>query len=176
MHYLYLCTRGNQYNIFYMRKVLLSLLLVASVSAAKASNTLTVLAIDGSEAAKYDVDATQRVDLTNPDSVIIVMADGTTAAFSADQYPRLRFTKVATAIQAPTAATRSGQLRAWADGNTLFVAGTTAGERIGLFTIGGARIANGATVDGITRVNVGQLPKGVYVVKAGKQAVKIIKR
>lgn len=159
-----------------MRKVLLSLLLVASVSAAKASNTLTVLALDGSEAAKYDVDATQRVDLTNPDSVIIVMADGTTAVFSAEAYPRLRFTKVATAIQTPTTATQSGKLRAWADGNTLFVADTTAGDRIGVFTIGGARIANGATVDGITRVNVGQLPKGIYVVKAGKQAVKIIKR
>lgn len=159
-----------------MRKIILSLLLVASFGAAKAANTLTVLALDGSEAAKYDVDATQRVDLTNPDSVVIVMADGTTAAFSADAFPRLRFTEVSTAIQAPTTATQSGKLRAWADGSTLFVAGTVAGERIGVFTISGALIANGATVDGITRIGVGQLPKGVYVVKAGREAVKIIKK
>lgn len=164
-----------QKNFINMRKILLLVLFAATMTTAKASNTVIVLGLDGKEAAKYDINATQRVDFTNPDSVRIVMTDGTIASFAADEFPKISFTATATGILTPKSATTSGKLRVWADGESLYVGGTTGGESIALFTIGGARIATGKASEGTTRIAIGSLSKGVYVVKAGKQAAKIIK-
>lgn len=58
-----------------------------------------------------------------------------------------------------------------AEGNTLYVA-ANAGEQIRVFSVDGAQVATTAAVQGTTRID--NLPKGLLLVKAGKQTAKVM--
>lgn len=58
-----------------------------------------------------------------------------------------------------------------AEGTTLYVA-ANAGEQIRLYTTNGSQVATAAAVQGTTRID--NLPKGLLLVKAGKQTAKVL--
>lgn len=174
----YLCTRSHKNTLFitFMRKFLLSLLMLVSFIIAKADNSISVVNLDGTVAEKYDIDQLQRIDLSNADSVRFVMSDGTSKAFAVNAVPKLAFAEITTDITAPETAITAEKLRVWADGSSLYISGAANGEPIAVFTISGVRIAQGKAGNDTTRIDTQSLVKGVYIVKAGKQAVKIIKK
>lgn len=58
-----------------------------------------------------------------------------------------------------------------AEGTTLYVA-ANAGEQIRVYTTNGSQVATAAAVQGTTRID--NLPKGLLLVKAGKQTAKVL--
>lgn len=148
--------------------------MLATLTAANA-NDVTVQNADGSVNNKYDIEQIQKIDITTPGKVIIFTKNGESVEFDSNNVPKLNFTKdVPTSITAPETAVKAGVLRAWADGETVYVSGVEAGTPIAVFSLNGVRIAVDKAGNGTTAVNAGSLPKGVYVIKAGKEAVKIL--
>lgn len=156
-----------------MKKILLSLAMLATLTVANAAD-IFVQNLDGTVAAQYDADDVQRIDITTPGIIRFIGKDGSTAEFNSNSVPRISFTATSTSITAPESAVKAGGLRAWADGRTVYVSGTAKGETVAVFSVNGVRIAAGQAADGVTAIDAATLPKGVYVVKAGKQAVKIL--
>lgn len=156
-----------------MKRILLSLAMLATLAVANAAD-IFVQNLDGTVAARYNADDVQRIDITTPGIIRIVGKDGTSVEFNSNSVPRISFTATPTSITAPENAVKAGGLRAWADGRTVYVSGTAKGETVAVFSVNGVRIAAGQAADGVTAIDAATLPKGVYVVKAGKQAVKIL--
>ena len=61
------------------------------------------------------------------------------------------------------------------DGSTLRVSGTSAGERVAVYSLNGAQVLAATAADGATAVDVAALPEGVYVVVTAAGARKFVK-
>lgn len=159
-----------------MRKFFFSVALSLAAVVAGAAPTMTVKPLDHGELAKYQVADVQRIDLTDNRQAVVVLKDGSTARYSTRDY-LLVFTPVETdGIQEVEAALQVDELRVWADETAVYIAGARPGSALALFNVGGMMLARGTAVDGISRIDMGNLDSGIYIVRAGNQAVKIIKQ
>ena len=58
----------------------------------------------------------------------------------------------------------------------LCVTGCQEGETLALYTLGGVQVASAVTAAGSQTVSLPHLPAGLYVVKCGDKAVKVIRQ
>lgn len=159
-----------------MRKFFFSVALSLAAVVAGAAPTLTVKPLDQGELAKYQVADIRRIDLTDSTQAVVVLKDGSTARYSTQGY-LLVFTPVETdGIQEVETALQVDGLRVWADETAVYVDGARPGSALALFSVGGMMLARGTAVEGISRIELGSLADGIYIVRAGNQAVKIIKQ
>ena len=67
------------------------------------------------------------------------------------------------------------KLNAFVDGQ-LNIAGLAAGTQVAVYDVSGKKLAQAQTEGESTQVNVDNLSSGVYILKAGNQIVKFVKR
>jgi len=159
-----------------IRLFLFSVALSLVAMAGHATATMTVKPLEQGEMARYQIADVQRVDLTSKGQAIVVLKDGTSASYSTQDY-LLVFTPVETdGIEEVETALRLKDLRVWADETAVFIAGARPGDPLALFNVGGMMLARGIAGEGVSRIDVSSLASGIYIVRAGNQAVKIIKQ
>lgn len=61
-------------------------------------------------------------------------------------------------------------------GSVLRVTGCRAGTQLGVYDEGGRRVVSCTAGEGTTAVNIGSLPHGVYMLKAGDTAIRFMKK
>jgi len=159
-----------------MRKFLLSATLLLAAITAGAKSTLTVKPLASGELVKYQIADVQRVDLTDKSQAIVVLKDGTSANYATQDY-LLVFTPVGSdGIEEVESAFQMNNLRVWADDVAVYIAGARQGDPLALLNVGGMMLGRGTAGNGVSRIDVSGLTNGIYIVRVGNQAVKIIKQ
>ena len=159
-----------------MRKILFSVALSLAAIAGGAMPTLTVKPIDVGDLTKCEITDVQRIDLTDNSQAVVMLKDGSTVRYSTRDY-LLVFTPVESdGIDEVETALQLNDLRVWVDESAVYIAGAHPGDDLALFNVGGMMLARGTAVQGVSRIDVSSLSNGIYIVRAGHQAVKIIKQ
>lgn len=158
-----------------MKKILFSVGLLLAAAATFAAPTLTIKSLDNGELTKYEIADVQRLDLTDSEQAVVVHKDGSTAGYATRDY-LLVFTSIESdGLKEVEGTMQVNSLRVWTDETAVYISGTRSGDELGLFNVGGMMLARGTAVEGVSCIDVSSLPSGIYIVRAGHQAVKIIK-
>lgn len=153
-----------------MKKFLLSfVLLLVSVTVMVAEEVSAYITVNGSAVTK-----TMSEISFDQDDVVIAYSDGTSAKFSKSDDIEITFnqpTSVEATQEALETFTYGGIV-----GDELVVSGIADGTSIVVYAINGVNVASGKVSGDSARINVSGLTSGVYILRAGKNVVKFIKK
>ena len=160
----------NHKFINIMKKFLLSfVLLLVSVTVMVAEEVSAYITVNGSAVTK-----TMSEISFDQDDVVIAYSDGTSAKFSKSDDIEITFnqpTSVEATQEALETFTYGGIV-----GDELVVSGIADGTSIVVYAINGVNVASGKVSGDSARINVSGLTSGVYILRAGKNVVKFIKK
>lgn len=159
-----------------MRKLFISVALALAALVAGQASTLTVMPLDSGEMAQYELADVRCIDLTDQHRAVVWLNDGTSIDYATNSHS-LIFTPVASdGLEEVEGALKLNDLSVWADETAVYVAGARQGDALALFNVGGMLLARGIASEGVSCIDVSGLPGGIYIVRAGNHAVKIMKR
>ena len=142
-------------------------------ASAEGKKAVVVISTDGSQRQELleDVD---RIEI-GATALTIKSVGGASETMDYNNIDRILIGAEWTAVQRITA---PGEIAVWPIATTdiVNISGLEAGTPVNVFDIKGAVAANAVATGEITSLSLGQLPSGVYVVTAGNQSVKIIKK
>lgn len=104
-------------------------------------------------------------------SLILTMGDGTTSSFTLTDLNLMFFSNQATGIQSAQTSSKLAILN-----NGVLTISTESGAKISLFQTNGALVRTLTTTDNETEINIGSLPKGIYLLKINDKVQKILNR
>ena len=153
-----------------MRKFLLSfVLLLVSATVMMAEDVSAYITVNGSAVTKIMSEIS-----FSGDDVVIAYSDGTSANFAKSDDIEITFnqpTSVEATQEAFETFTYGGIV-----GDELVVSGIADGTPVIVYAINGVNVASGKVSGDSARINVSGLASGVYVLRAGKNVVKFIKK
>lgn len=153
-----------------MRKFLLSfVLLLVSATFMMAEDVSAHITVNGSAVTKIMSEIS-----FSGDDVVIAYSDGTSANFAKSDDIEITFnqpTSVEATQEAFETFTYGGIV-----GDELVVSGIADGTPVIVYAINGVNVASGKVSGDSARINVSGLASGVYVLRAGKNVVKFIKK
>ena len=153
-----------------MKKFLLSfVLLLVSVTVMVAEEVSAYITVNGLAVTK-----TMSEISFDQDDVVIAYSDGTSAKFSKSDDIEITFnqpTSVEATQEALETFTYGGIV-----GDELVVSGIADGTPVIVYAINGVNVASGKVSGDSARINVSGLTSGVYILRAGKNVVKFIKK
>ena len=153
-----------------MKKFLLSfVLLLVSVTVMVAEEVSAYITVNGLAVTK-----TMSEISFDQDDVVIAYSDGTSAKFSKSDDIEITFnqpTSVEATQEALETFTYGGIV-----GDELVVSGIADGTSVVVYAINGVNVASGKVSGDSARINVSGLTSGVYILRAGKNVVKFIKK
>ena len=157
-----------------MKSRLLSALFLCSVAltAAAGDGKVNVLYVDGTP---HEVLLSEVAKLQVADgNAILVGKDGqTVASHKIADIEKIDLTASTSCI----ASLNGGKgLTLRSSGNVVTAEGLADGKCLEVYSAGGELVGKGVSTDGKASVNVQQLATGVYVIKAGGQSLKMVKR
>lgn len=148
-----------------MHRILLTLCLLLALPFVALADNKQTLTIDGTAQ-----QATVKSIAFSGDNVVLSLSDGTSQ--TVDMASVVINFGTSTGIQGLVKSLSGLQLV----GDALTLRGAEAGTAVAVYNLRGVRQAQGVAGQDATVLSLVGLPKGVYVVKAGKQSVKFIKR
>lgn len=164
----------NQKNHSMNKKHFLTALLFCGIAltASAQESKLNVLYVDGSSH-EVQMSAVARLTVTDGTVNLLGKEGETVASHQVAKVDKIELTGSATAI-APLAAKQPVTIRS--NGYTITAVGIADGEWLEVYTTDGSLVAKSEAHDGTAVVDAHNLADGVYVVKAGRQSLKMVKR
>lgn len=157
---------------------MLTLALAAMSMGAKADGgKLNVVAAEGVDLGGVTELALAAVDKIafDGDSATLVLADGTEFSMKLAAIDKVEFTTATTAINAVKAGGEQKLVVRSANGE-FAVEGLADGTAAYVYSMNGKVVGRTTSKDGRAEFNAASLQKGVYLVVAGKKAVKVVKK
>lgn len=150
-----------------MKKLLITFCLVACVVLSASAGTLAstqTITINGETVDKVAAQLT-----FDGDNVILHFTDGTTQSADMDE--------VAITFETATSISNISvfNLKNSTDGN-LDVTGIKAGQKIEIYDITGKKVMQGVATEQSTHIDLAGVKSGVYILRAGNNIVKFVKR
>ena len=151
-----------------MRRLLLSLGLATACAASALATSYNYLTLVTTTTSKdFALTNVRRITFEN-NQLVVTTIDGTATATDLASLSAISFTETATAIRSANALSnqlrlQDGQIEA--EGQGMLLVYTTNGQLVLQQPIRGIR----------TQVNLGFLPRGIYIAKLGQQTLKLIR-
>lgn len=159
-----------------MKKKILTAMMLCGASLmalADGVTTLRVLYLDGTSH-EVKMENVDKIALS-AGTVGVVTLDGNTQTHRMQDIDKIEFTDIPTAIGS-VGDGRGTDIVVRSDGYAFTVSGLTDGQRVSVYTSGGALVSSAVSLDGAARVDASSYPDGVYVIKAGGKSLKMVKR
>ena len=165
-----------------MKKLFITILLAVPplLLLAEGEQTLVVQSKDGTKN-KQLLSEVQRITF-NAGSVTVVSKDGQTTPFSLSEVQKILFSRE-TGISGidevtESAAANTNRILLYPNPvqDVLYVEGIEENTMIRIFNIKGALFQSAIAKEKEVQLNVGALPQGMYILQAGNQAIRFIKK